>query len=104
MWLFGAFHAILKFAITLWQFSGDDACPSGNVPAPGGSKKYSLTDLKLIKRHDTLSPNHNIIYEIPGYAPAMNSACLSAGLYRAGSTLKLWTLETTARLAGGACS
>ena len=84
MWLFGAFHAILKFAIKLRQFSGDDACPSGNVPAPGGSKKYSLTDLKLIKRHDTPSPNHNIIYEIPGYALAMHSACLRAGALACG--------------------
>ena len=33
----------------------------------GGRKKHSLTDLELIKQHDTPSPNHNIIYEIPGY-------------------------------------
>src|SRR4029077_16878623 len=62
MRLIGAFHAILKFVITLWQFSGDDACPSGNVPAQGGNKKYSLTDLKLIKRHDTPSPNTQSFY------------------------------------------
>jgi hypothetical protein len=34
--------------------------PPGTFGPLGGSKKYSLTDLKLIKRHDTLN-------EIPGY-------------------------------------
>jgi hypothetical protein len=45
-------------------FFGDDVCAAWNVE--GGRKKHSLTDLKLIKRHDSPSPNHNIIYEVPG--------------------------------------
>src|SRR6516162_2326559 len=65
MWLVGAFHAILELAVMFWQFFSDDVCAPWNVE--GGSKKHSLTDLELIKRHDTPTPNHNIIYEIPGY-------------------------------------
>ena len=46
-------------------------------------KKHSLTDLKLIKRHDLPSPNHNIIYEIPlkraGYALRLLARRASAG-------------------------
>ena len=45
-------------------FFGDDVCAAWNVE--GGRKKHSLTDLKLIKRHDSPGPNHNIIYEVPG--------------------------------------
>ena len=64
MQLVGALHAILELAVMFWQFFSDDVCAPWNVE--GGRKKHSLTDLELIKRHDTPSPNHNIIYEIPG--------------------------------------
>jgi len=47
--LVDASHAILKLAVTLWQFLGDEAWPSWNVLAMG--EKHSLTDLKFISRH-----------------------------------------------------
>ena len=37
--LVDAFHLILKFAVTFWQFFSDDVCASWNVQARGGSKK-----------------------------------------------------------------
>ena len=49
--LVDAFHLILKFAVTFWQFFSNDVCASWNIQARGGSEKHSLTDLELISRH-----------------------------------------------------
>jgi hypothetical protein len=51
MWLVDAFHAILKLAVAFWQFFCDDICPSGKFLASGWTKKDSLTDVELMRRH-----------------------------------------------------
>ena len=76
----------------LWQAT------SGNVPAQGGSKKYSLTDLKLIKRHDTRSPNHNIKYTSLVTMPWLCTPLAYAPGFSAGSALNLWRFGTGAHV------
>jgi hypothetical protein len=62
-------HAILKLAVTLWQFLSDDVCPSWNVSAMGGNNKYSLTNLEFVSRHGAppRKPNHSLHYLVPGW-------------------------------------
>jgi hypothetical protein len=67
MWLVDAFHAILKLTVILWQFISDDVRRARNVPATGGSKKHSLTDLKLIDRH--AAPHSTATQAIPVRVP-----------------------------------
>ena len=51
MWLVGTFNLIHKLAVSFWQFSCDDICPSWHAQAKGRTKKHSLADLELIRRH-----------------------------------------------------
>jgi len=40
MWLVGTFNLIHMLAVSFWQFSCDDVCPSWNVQAKGTSNRH----------------------------------------------------------------
>jgi hypothetical protein len=67
MGLFVVPHAVLKLPVVLWQFLGDDACPSWNIATRGAFKKHGLTNLEFVSSawHAPRKPNHNISYPIP---------------------------------------